>query len=100
MSFIIGQTVIVLSQNHSVVLFWLWCLFIAKEKQKSFNVSFAQRRDHVVGKNPPSYAKIGIAFRNAILFIKEKGLLSEYYQFCSERRRLERQKRKEKLHDN
>ncbi|AJQ20943.1 hypothetical protein DET7_124 [Salmonella phage Det7] len=54
----------------------------------------------MVGKNPPSYAKIGIAFRNAILFIKEKGLLSEYYQFCSERRRLQKQKSREKRHDN
>ncbi|YP_009948859.1 hypothetical protein HYQ25_gp058 [Salmonella phage Se-B] len=54
----------------------------------------------MVGKNPPSYAKIGIAFRNAILFIKEKGLVTEFNQFCSERRRLQKQKSREKLHDN
>ncbi|AER70167.1 hypothetical protein F416_gp035 [Salmonella typhimurium phage PhiSH19] len=100
MSFIIGPTAIVSYQNLFGVLFWRWFLFTDKGRQKSFNVSFAQRRDHVVGKNPPSYAKIGIAFRNAILFIKEKGLVTEFNQFCSERRRLQRQKSKEKLHDN
>lgn len=54
----------------------------------------------MVGKNPPSYVKIGIAFRNAMLFIKEKGLMSEFNQFCSERHRLQKQKSKEKRHDN
>ncbi|AVZ44973.1 hypothetical protein [Escherichia phage EP75] len=37
-----------------------------------------------------------------MLFIKEKGLVAEFNQFCSERRRLQKQKQKsrEKRHDN
>lgn len=50
----------------------------------------------MAGKNPPSYARLGIAFGNAMIFIKEKGLLAEFNQFCKERRRLQNIKRREK----